>query len=266
MRINLRLMGRQARQPITNDIAREMCQRENQKAMIGGSITALGKTYVVTLESTNCRLGDTLARAQAEAPDKEHVPAAVAKTAKTVRQKLGESLVSIQKMEGPNYEVTTTSLRAFQSFAQGAVSFRRGEYLGSVPLFELAVQLDPNFAIASNYLGVAHFNAGETGPLVWDNIKRSFALHDRVTERERFLIDTIYYTTVGNRDHAIETAQMWSRAYPREIIAHVTAGLNYWYRGQLEEALREQLDAYRIEPRNSPVYYGLVWMYKDGAA
>jgi serine/threonine protein kinase/tetratricopeptide (TPR) repeat protein len=263
VRIGLRLMGRPKNQPITNDIAREMCQRENQKATLGGSIAALGKTYVITLESTNCQSGETLARTQAEAADKEHVLGAVAKAAKVVRQKLGESLASIQKLERPNYEVTTTSLQAFQEFAQGGVSLRRGEYLASVPLFERAVQLDPNFAIAWNYLGVAHFNAGETGPPVQHNIMRSFALRDRVTERERFLIDTVYYTTMGNWDHAIETAQIWSRAYPRELIAHVTAGLNYWSKGQTEEALREQLEAYRIEPRNSPGHYALVWMYKD---
>jgi hypothetical protein len=91
MRQDLRLMGRPAGEHITNQIAREICQREGEKAMIGGSIASLGKTYAITLQATNCQTGETLAREQVEAEDKEHVLRAVATAAKGMRAKL-ESL------------------------------------------------------------------------------------------------------------------------------------------------------------------------------
>src|SRR4029077_7435928 len=86
VRQDLRLMGRPQGERVTNDIARELCQRENDKAMIGGLIASLGKAYAVTLQAVNCQSGDTLARQQAEAPDKEHVLDAVASAAKGMRE------------------------------------------------------------------------------------------------------------------------------------------------------------------------------------
>ncbi len=39
----------------------------------------------------------------------------------------------------------------------------QGQFLAAVPLFERATALDPNFAMAYLYLGVAFDNAGDVG-------------------------------------------------------------------------------------------------------
>jgi Flp pilus assembly protein TadD len=262
VRLNLRLMGRSSVERITSDIAREICQRENRKAIIGGSIAALGKSYVITLQSTNCRNGETLARVQAEAAGKEHVLGAVAKAAKGARQKLGESLGSIQKLEPPRDRVTTTSLQAFQAFAQGVILFRRGAFLEAIPLFQHAVELDSNFAIGWNYLGISYQGAGESGPPMQRNLTRAFELRDRVTERERYIIATLYYLYVTNEwTKAAESAELWSRIYPRDHVAHNSAAIAHWVAGQFEEALSELIEAYRIEPRGSFVHTNLADIY-----
>ena len=72
-RAALKLMGRSPDERITNAIAREICQRNNLKAMLTGSIAGLGKGYVVQLEALNCATGDSIAREQVESEDKEHV-------------------------------------------------------------------------------------------------------------------------------------------------------------------------------------------------
>jgi tetratricopeptide (TPR) repeat protein len=261
VRSNLRMMGRPSGERITSEIAREICQRENQKAMIGGSIAALGTSYVITLQSTNCRTGDTLVREQADAKEKEQVLAAIAHAARRARQKLGESLSSIQKLEPPPVGVTTTSLRAFQSFAQGAVLFRRGAFLEAIPLFRRAVELDPDFASGWNYLAISYQGAAEYGPPVMENLTRAYALRDRVTERERFLITTHYYLGVTYEWHkAAESAALWSRTYPRNHVAHTLSGVAYWLLGDFEDALRESIEAYRIEPRNSFAHGNLAFV------
>jgi hypothetical protein len=94
----LSFMGRPAGERITSQVAREICQREGEKAMIGGAIVSLGKTYVITLQATNCQTGETLAREQVEAGDKDHVLRAIATATNSMRSKLGESLASIQKL------------------------------------------------------------------------------------------------------------------------------------------------------------------------
>jgi len=58
---------------LTPDIARELCQRANSKAYIGGSIANIGSQYVVGLKAVNCLTGDVLAQEQATAAGKERV-------------------------------------------------------------------------------------------------------------------------------------------------------------------------------------------------
>jgi tetratricopeptide (TPR) repeat protein len=255
-------MGRPATERITNDIAREICQRENDKATIGGSIASLGRKYVITLQATNCQTGDTLAREQAEAPDKEHVLEAVSKAARGLRHKMGESLNSIQKLQPPMDRVTTASLQAFQLFAQGVVSFRRGAFLEAIPLFRRATELDPNFATAWNYLGVSYQGTGQTGLQMTESLTRAFLLRDRGTERERLMITAQYYSDVTFEwNKAADITELWARTYPRDYVAYNYRGVAHFNLGQLEDALRDFQNEYRIEPRNTFAHGNLIATY-----
>ena len=69
----LRLMGRRPGEAITMEVAREICQRQQAKAVLGGTIASVGSTYLLTLRAQNCLDGDVVAEAQREAADKESV-------------------------------------------------------------------------------------------------------------------------------------------------------------------------------------------------
>src|SRR5690606_14213565 len=58
----LRSMGRPTDEPLTTSIAREVCQRLGLKAMLDGSIAALGTSYVLRLEATDCATGAVITR------------------------------------------------------------------------------------------------------------------------------------------------------------------------------------------------------------
>ena len=164
VRQSLRLMGRAAGDRVTNEIAREVCVREREKAMIDGSIASLGNSYAIILRATGCEDGETLAREQVEAEDKEHVLAALSAAASAMRTRLGESLASIQPLERHQVmAVTTPSLDAFQAYARGTDLYRQGLSLQAIPFFQRAVELDPGFAMAFQLLGNAYANAWRTG-------------------------------------------------------------------------------------------------------
>jgi len=56
---------------------------------------------------------------QVQADDKEHVLGAVGTAATAMRARLGESLSSIQKLNRPLEQATTSSLEALQSYTAG---------------------------------------------------------------------------------------------------------------------------------------------------
>ena len=80
-----------------------------------------------------------------------------------MRAKLGESLSTVQRLDTPVEQATTPSLEALQAYSFGRRTMvGKGEYAAAVPLFQRAIQLDPNFAMAYASLGTSYANLGES--------------------------------------------------------------------------------------------------------
>jgi eukaryotic-like serine/threonine-protein kinase len=249
MRNTLRFMGRSPDERVTNAIAREVCEREGFKAMLVSSISSLGSRYVIALNAVSCSTGDALAREQVEAEDKEHILKALGKAVSNVRAKLGESLASIQKMDRPIEDATTSSLEAFKAFALGETQKSRGDDMAAIPLYQRAVELDPNFALAYGRLGVLHINHGDS-ERARENFQKAFALLNRVSERERLYITSNYYA-LGTREtaKAIETLQLYKRTYPMDPTPANNLSREYMEVGQYERAIEGYQETIRLDPK-----------------
>jgi serine/threonine protein kinase len=258
---DLRLMSVPAGGRITNQIAHDICVRDAAAATIDGSIASLGKNYVITLQAIACEGGATLAREQIQADDKEHVLNAVGTAATAMRAKLGESRSSIQKLNLPLEQATTSSLEALQNYTAGIAVLSQGHFLAAVPLFERATALDPNFAMAYQYISVAYNNAGDVERMR-EYSGKAFALIDRVSEYERDLIAALYYAdSVGELDKAIDTYRSGIRNYPREWGFHNSLSVDYIDLGKFEEGLKEGQEAARLQPNVEPPYRRLLDAY-----
>src|SRR3984893_15192192 len=112
-------MGQPADAKLTPAIARELCQRTGSAAVLDGSIAQIGTQYLITLSAINCASGKSLASTAAKASDKNHVRDALGRTASEIRNKLGESLSTVQKFDTPLEQATTPSLEALQAYSLG---------------------------------------------------------------------------------------------------------------------------------------------------
>ena len=157
----LALMAQPKDARLTRELAREVCQRTASAASIEGSISSLGSQYVVGLKAVNCRSGDVLANEQTTASGKEQVLKALGEAATKMRVKLGESLASVQKYDAPAENVTTPSLEALQAYSLGYhAQMVKRDNAAAIPLFQRAVSLDPNFAMAYARLGTNYAAPG----------------------------------------------------------------------------------------------------------
>ncbi len=249
----LRLMGREPAERVTGEVARELCQRVGSKAMLEGSISSLANEYVIGLDAINCANGDILVADQARTSGKGEVLKAIDKSALAIRNKLGESLASVQKFSTPIEEATTFSLEALKAYSIGRKVFFESGDATAVPYYERAVELDPNFAMAYTALAVSYSNLGQN-TRASDNSKKAFDLRARVSERERYRISARYYTDVtGELEKASQTYELWKQSYPRDLLPPGNLGDIYMRLGQWEKALRETQDTGRLEP-NSAVF------------
>lgn len=260
-RQDLRLMGLDPGERITNQIAQDVCVREAAAATIRGSIAGLGKNYVISLQAITCQTGETLARVQAQSEDKEGVLRALETAAAAVRTRLGESLASVEKAARPLDQYTTASLEAHRSYALGHAELSQGRPLLAIPFLQRATELDSRFAMAHYYLAVALTVSGQIARGN-ESMRRAFALIDRVSEYERLIISARYYWRVsGELNRAVDTFELIKRSYPRWSGAPNQLGGLYATTGEFEKSLEEYLTVIRLAPRLEVAYRNLAGAY-----
>jgi serine/threonine protein kinase/predicted Zn-dependent protease len=256
VRAALRLMSRSPDERVTRESAREICQRQGLKAFIAGSIAKFDRNYSLTLEALNGQTGDSLAIVQVEAEGKDQVLKTLSRAASELREKLGESLSSIQKFDA-SLEVTTSSLDALKEYAQGEDQQNKGQFLKAIEFYRRATEKDPNFAQAWLGLAVQYNNTGQPG-LAAENAAKAYALRERVSELEKLRISYFYYSFVtGEVDKSIEVLELYRRTYPRDPRAPTNLSDRYLRIGQFEKAAEAAREGIRLNPNGVIGYLNL---------
>jgi tetratricopeptide (TPR) repeat protein len=254
----LRLMGQPLDARLTMKIAPDLCQRTGSKAYIAGSIANLGNDYVIGLNAVNCATGDSLAHEQVQAPSKEKILDALGQAAAKLRERLGESLSSVQKYDALLEQATTPSLEALQAYSLGVkAQSQKGDDTQAIPFFQRAISLDPNFAMAHVQLGISDSNLGqmEQGN---DEISKAFELRHRTSDIEQLRISADYYGEVtGQIDKEVEIGQLWAQTYPRDDAAQGYLGAAYMWLGRYPEALASLTEQIRLDRHNIIAYSNL---------
>jgi serine/threonine protein kinase/thioredoxin-like negative regulator of GroEL len=247
----LRYMGRPPNTPLTQDVAREVCQRLQSKAMLMGTISELGGQYVVTLEAVNCSTGASLVRVGADAPAKEKVLQALGKAASDLRGKLGESLASVQKFDAPLEQATTSSLEALKVSSLGYKALSEKGNAAAIPFFKRAIELDPNYALAYSMAAVLYGNIGETA-LASEYAHRAYELRDRVTEHEKLeiaILESSYVTGDLAKDEQV--AELWEQTYPRDDGGYADVGADKKVRGDYQGSVQDLRQGFQLHPNFS---------------
>ena len=258
----LGFMGRSPDERLTNDIAREICQRQSIKAMLTGTIASLGNHYVVTLTALNGSTGDALAREQVEVDSKERVLKSLDKAASSIRQKMGESLASVQQFATPLEQATTSSLEALQAYTRGHDEHLRTRDDAAIPFLNKAIALDPNFAMAYATLGVALTNLGHS-PEGTVALKKAYELRERASQREKLYIQAHYYDEVTlDAEKSLAVYAEWRQTYPRDTVPYDNAALALSQLGQYEKALDFASQAHRMDPQDLYAYANLASAYE----
>jgi serine/threonine protein kinase/Flp pilus assembly protein TadD len=258
----LRLMGQAPDARLTPQVALELCQRTGSAAVLNSSITQIGTEYSLVLKAVNCASGESLASTDIQASDKSHVLDALSKAASEVRNKLGESLSTVKTFNTPLEQATTPSLEALQAYSLGRkVHVGKGDSAGAVPLYQRAIALDKNFAMAYTSLGTCYYNIGET-KLAAENTTKAYELREQVSEVEKLGIESRYYHFVArNLEKARQAYELWAQTYPRSWAPRNNLGTISDSLGQFDRAVEEYREALRIEPAGGLTYANLVGSY-----
>jgi serine/threonine protein kinase len=259
----LTLMNQPKQARLTPEIARDVCQRTASAATIEGSISNLGSQYVLGLKAVNCRTGDILSEEQVTANGKEKILEALGAASTKLRARLGESLASVQKYDSPPDSVTTSSLEALQAYTLGnRTTDVANDYAAAIPLFQRAISLDPNFAMAYLRLGQAYQPLSELA-LCAANTSKAYELRGRVSQSEGLAISSFYEMVVtGNLEAARTSYQAWAQSYPRDDEPPTNLWTVFTFMGDYEKARTAALQAWKINSSSGNNSVNLTYSYQ----
>jgi tetratricopeptide (TPR) repeat protein len=257
----LSLMAQPKDSRLNHELSREICQRTASAAVLDGAIAQVGTQYLLTLKAINCSNGESLGSAEEQATDKNHVLDALGKVASKIRNQLGESLASVEKYDAPAENVTTPSLEALKAYSLGCQAMAvKSDYSASIPLFQRAISLDRNFAMAYARMGTSYDDLNETVRAT-EVMRRAYELRKRVSEREEFYIAEHYEILVtGNLEAARKVDELSALTYPRNT-PFSNLGFIYSELGDFDKALAAFQKSLKLDPETGNRYAPLVSGY-----
>jgi hypothetical protein len=156
----------------------------------------------------------------------------------------------------PLEQATTQSLEALEDFSVGLKAYiENGDVPTAEAMAQRAIGLDPNFAMAHCLLAATYNVRGENA-LAAVSIRKAYDLHDRLSEREKFIVEAFYDSVAtGNLEKERQNDQLWRQTFPRDDYGPSFLGITDWSLGKYDEAQVVLRDALRLEP-TSGIDYG----------
>jgi eukaryotic-like serine/threonine-protein kinase len=243
----LKMMQQPPDTRLTPEVAREVCERAQAVATLNGSIAQIGNSYTLIVKAASCASGETLASTETTAADKEHVLDALGRAASQIRSKLGESLATVKKFDTPVQQASTSSLEALQAYSRGHRLISSNDNPGAILQLKRAIALDPNFAMAYAAMGTAYTGLGEITPAS-DALRKAYELRDRVSERERYYIESHYEANVtGDLQKARTIYEAWQQSYPRDDVPPNNLGVIDGELGDYPQTLSESQVSFQMD-------------------
>ena len=259
---SLHRMGKSGEEKITEELARDISQREAIRAILSCSIAKVGQQYALTARLIDPKSGVAVRSYLEEAKDQDHVLDALGSVATRVRRDLGESMLATSNTDRSLPMVTTRSLQALKMFAEGSALWSKGQYGPAAQAFESAVKADPEFAMAHAALGGAYyshiFNSPARGK---EHIEKALQLSERTTDRERLYIQTSYAQDLGHVADARNRFDVYLKAYPDDWGMRFNYASLLRNNGQPQEALEQYKELVRISPNNPSTYVDIATTY-----
>jgi eukaryotic-like serine/threonine-protein kinase len=246
-----------ADEPMTEAVAREVCERTNSQAVLAGKIAKVGREFLITEQASSCVDGSVIGAAKREVESTEHLPREIDGLAESLRQKLGESRRSIARFSTPLFSADTASLDALKAYSRASYDSERGKRAEAIELLKQAIAFDPNFATAYFDLSTNYRASGDHEAEL-AAIQKAYNLRSYVSKAVQFAIVARYNTLVtGDLFAAERNLQSWTEIYPRNATAWNNLSTVQHELGRVSEAVSSSERALELMPSNQAMYVNL---------
>ncbi len=251
MRDISRQIGEEGSGVIDRDLGFEICRREGIEALVIGTFTKLGELFAADVKVYDVNTKNSLSSASSRGQGEQSI--LLSQIDELSREIVG-SLGFARGDKGEaaavhTADVTTSSLEAYNLYLGGMELASKMYMEEARQALENAVEIDPTFASAYMELAFVYFQTEDTRGYV-AAITKALELSDRVTEKERMLIEATHASLVGfDLEKGLELYERLVAKFPREKQAHYYLGTMHYLRGSFDEAIDAMGRALELDPR-----------------
>jgi len=250
-------MRRDPASPLDRTLGAEVALREGARALLLPTVAEVGGRLRVSAELIDPATQTTVYAESADGSGAASALDSVDRVTRTLRNRLGEAMAQIERDSAPLPKATTANLDALRAYALGNDAYFANDHPRARALFQQAIELDPEFALAHAGLGrILLSSHNNTAPTV--ALDRALALAQRLPPRERLYIAALR-ANLGPPVEALSRWRAYADAYPDAFNAHAN------YAMVAANSLNRHSDAIRAArnavseryPRSSHTHYQL---------
>ncbi|NIN92642.1 protein kinase [bacterium] len=200
------------------DVLKAVAVQGGVNHLLLGSYARMGDVFRIDVVIQEASTGKIIGSERVEARGEEDVFPKVDELTRRIKAnfKLSEEDIT-SDLDKDIKKITTSSPEAYKFYSEGLKYLGNGDYRGCITLMEKAVEIDPEFAAAYRYISMANgllYLFSERKKY----IQKAFEFKDRVSDRERLLIEGSFY--LGSEktfDKAIEAYTKLVELYPGDL-------------------------------------------------
>jgi len=210
----------------------KVAARAQVENIVVGNFIKVGQRFRISATVRHIPSGEGVVLPSVEARSEEEILLKIDELSTGIKNQLlppGDS--ARRDIEPDTRSVTTSSLEAYRYFVEGRLSLYNGRAAEAVESLEMAVAIDPEFAMAYSILATCYRILPGPGheDKFEEALSRAFELSHHASPRERFWIQARYYRARGPRSWGqyLETCQEFVRVYPDDAQAVLFLGEIY---------------------------------------
>ncbi len=228
--------------------SRLVAMDQGVNAVITGDISLRGDQYDISAIALDSVSGKVLAKADVSAPNKQEILSELPKLAVPIRAVLGDTTPSSIQFDKVSGGFKAASLEAVHQDSLGVDEQLAGKYQEAFDSFQKSAELDPKFARAYTGMAAMANNLGRTTDAV-KYMKLAMDNKDRMTERELYRNQGLYYLILGDWQNCTEQYTQLIRRYPADRVGQNNLASCYAELRNAPKALEAARHAVEITPR-----------------
>jgi len=259
----LKKQGKTAVRFIDSDMGLDLCQTDGIEAIVLGSFVKAGDTFVTDVKVLDVKSKQLLKSASSRGNGVESIlKSQIDELSEEITRgiALEERIAAVKA--SPIREVTTSSMEAYQAFLKGREAFENWYFADAKRLFERAIELDPEFAMAYVYLAQA---AGSLNDLAgMDNaLEKSKKFGGRLGGKEKLYADALAAQVARDREGYARILLRIAAEYPKEKRAYYKLAEYYSALGKYDESNAELQKVLDLDPKFGPAMNWMAYNYSD---